>query len=171
MDRKAFGQAVVGGAAAVVGPAIASAGEGAKFSVFGGAASEPYTLGESLYSPYSPFGPGDDRVYSKFNDKEVKFNIGIVTESQKRLTLIPAYLEKKKWIDTVDELTRYMYNTRKSMNYLAEKSGNKNAAKIKKDFFTDIEAITVACKRKQQDVAVAAHAKATKDLDAFLKAL
>mmetsp|Transcript_32354 Transcript_32354/g.40605 ORF Transcript_32354/g.40605 Transcript_32354/m.40605 type:complete len:179 (-) Transcript_32354:188-724(-) len=171
MDRKEFGKALISGAAAVAAPSIASAaaGEGARFSIFGGAASEPYTLGEKLYSPYSPFGTGEDRVYSKYNDAEVNFNVGIVKESLNRLEKTRGYLEKKVWMDTVDELTRYMYNTRKSMNYLSAKVNDPEVESKKKAFYKDIETITVSCKRKDQATALAAQASAVVNLSEFLE--
>lgn len=93
--------------------------------------------------------------------------LGVVKETEKRLTRIPGYIEKKKWSEVTTELTRYVYETRAAMNYLAGDDSAKKAAAS--EFFVAIEKITIACKLKDQAAASAAHTLATEKLAAYVK--
>ena len=160
--------------------AMASAGDSPKYSVFGiigngKALSEGAAYGsdqsQENYSPYSVYSKiTDDAVYSKMGGKEAQEYIQrkkkILAETQVRLTRIPAYAEKKKWFEVKDELTRYMYETRRAANYLATTRESKEAAK---EFFKAIERVNLGATQRQQDAVIAANVEAQALLDQFLK--
>lgn len=166
-------------AVAALAPAAASAkpGAGAKFSVFGliGDGSSPSEgaygndpAQKDAYSPYSPFNSRKgEEEYKPSDSLYSNRKLGVVKETEKRLTRIPAYIEKKKWSEVTTELTRYLYETRAAMNFLAgEDAAKKTAAS---DFFVAIEKINIACKLKDQEAAASAHALATEKLAAYIK--
>ena len=92
-------------------------------------------------------------------------------ESKKRVDKIQTYLDKKQWEEVRSELTRQMYDLRRSGNKLAESKQSPEAKNALKALFTDIEELTVSSRRKQADGAQTAYNKAKVDFDAFLKAL
>ena len=88
----------------------------------------------------------------------------IIVETKIRLARIPAYVEKKKWYEVKNELTRYMYETRGACKYLATTVQQKEAAT---DFFQAIEKITLNTTLKNQEGAFAAQKEAIEKLDKF----
>ncbi|EWM23838.1 extrinsic protein in photosystem ii [Nannochloropsis gaditana] len=154
--------------------ALAKSGEGPKQSVFGlggDAASSPFVQDVPTYSPYSPYGTGENALFKPLNADDVKLYTSKVTESKKRVDKIAKYLEKKQWEEVRTELTRQMYDLRRSGQKLAENKQSPEASKALKSLFQDIEDLTVASRRKQVDVSQAAYSRAQADFDAFLKAL
>lgn len=156
-------------------PAFAVEGAGAKLGFFeGNSASSPYANTEKredpLYSAYSPYGNGEAAVYNKRRggEEELKFWRGVLDESEKRVAKTPAYAAKKTWSEITTELTRFTYETRKSMNILAEYSKDpKAAAAAAKTYFVDLEDIYYGAVVKKADVVNAGFEKSTKDLAAF----
>jgi len=175
--RNALGSMAAAVAAFAPAAASAKAGTGAKFSVFGllGDGSSPSEgaygndpAQKDAYSPYSPFNSRrGEEEYKPRDDLYLNRKLDVVKETEKRLTRIPGYVEKKKWSEVTTELTRYVYETRAAMNYLAgDDSAKKTAAS---EFFVAIEKITIACKLKDQAAASAAHTLATEKLAAYVK--
>merc|ERR1712174_10556 len=91
-----------------------------------------------------------------------------IAESQKRLALLPGYVEKKQWFNVKDELTRYMYETRGAVRGLASTPEQK---KIAKSFFQAIEEVTLQATLKNQDKCAAATDDSIKLLDQFYVSL
>eukprot|EP00624_Nannochloropsis_granulata_P005426 evm.model.NODE_38444_length_19080_cov_24.654350.2 len=154
--------------------AMAKAGEGPKQSVFGlggDAASSPFVADTPTYSPYSPYGTGENALFKPLNDDDVKFYTSKVTESKKRVDKIAKYLEKKQWEEVRTELTRQMYDLRRAGGKLAENKQSPEASKALKSLFQDIEDLSVASRRKQIDLSQDAYTRAQADFDAFLKAI
>jgi len=171
----------IAAAAAVIAPAAANAaaGESPRFSVFGvigdgTSYSEGAAYGSdqaaSTYSPYSVYGKvgSSDALYSAKNAGEVERKKGYIAESQKRLTKLPTYVERKEWFNVKDELTRYMYETRGAVRGLAVTPEQK---KIAKSFFQAIEEASLQATLKNQDKCAAASADSAKLLDQFVASL
>merc|ERR1719464_411578 len=174
--------ASVAAAGVVVLPAVAraAAGESPRFSVFGligdgTAYSEGAAYGSDQaadnYSPYSFYGKvgAPDALYQQSNDttgpaRKKQY----IAESQKRLALLPGYVEKKQWFNVKDELTRYMYETRGAVRGLAATPEQKNIAKA---FFEAIEEATLQATLKNADKCAAASADSAKLLDQFAASL
>jgi len=170
-------QAAVTAAGVAFAPIAANAavGESPRFSVFGvigdgTSYSEGAAYGtdqsKPLYSPYSVYGEaGPESLYKPGNDVEVNRKKSILAESRKRLSKLPAYVEKKKWYEVKNELTRYMYETRGAVRGLAKTSAQKSAAD---DFFLTIEKTYGAATQKNQDACMAAAKASVTTLDAFV---
>ena len=134
--------------------ALASAGESPKFSVFGligdgGAMSEGAAYGsdqqKKVYSPYSQYSEiGEDSKYVQAGGRSgaeyVARKKAVIAETKVRLNKLDAYIQKKKWYEVRNELTRYMYETRGACTFLATSVQQKEAAA---DFFKAIEKITL----------------------------
>lgn len=158
--------------------ANAAAGESPRFSVFGligdgSAYSEGAAYGTdqsgSLYSPYSVYPEAsEDSLYKPGDAQYIKRKKEVLAETSKRLDKLPAYVAKAKWFEITDELSRYMYETRGAMNYLAS---SKEQKAIAKDFFKSIETISGGARYKKADVADAGITAAKSKLDAFVKTL
>lgn len=177
--REAFAKIAAAGTAAVPVIANAAAGESPRFSVFGvigdgGAYSEGAAYGSDqsspLYSPYSVYGNvgTDDALFKAGNAGEVSRKKAYIAESQKRLSFLPGYVEKKQWFNVKDELTRYMYETRGAVRGLAKTPEQK---KIAKSFFEAIEEASLQATLKNQDKCAAASAASAKLLDDFVASL
>ena len=176
--REAMATLAAAGAALLPAAANAAAGESPRFSVFGvigdgGSYSEGAAYGSDqstpLYSPYSVYGNvGGDSLYVEGQSEEISRKKGYIAESQKRLTLLPGYVEKKQWFNVKDELTRYMYETRGAVRGLAKSPEQK---KIAKDFFQAIEEASLQATLKNQDKCAAASADSAKLLDQFVASL
>jgi photosystem II oxygen-evolving enhancer protein 3 len=171
----------IAAAGAVIFPAVANAaaGESPRFSVFGligdgGSYSEGAAYGSDqsapLYSPYSVYGEvgTSDALYVDGQSEEIARKKGYIAESQKRLALLPGYVEKKQWFNVKDELTRYMYETRGAVRGLAASPEQK---KIAKAFFQAIEEASLQATLKNQDKCAAASADSAKLLDQFVASL
>ena len=124
-----------------------------------------------LTYPTAPYGTGKDALFKPLNEEDVKFYTGKVLESKKRVDKIQTYLDKKQWEEVRSELTRQMYDLRRSGEKLADSKQSPEARNALKSLFTDIEDLTVTSRRKQPVEAQAAYNKAKVDFDAFLKAL
>ena len=171
--------AAMTGAAFLPAAANAAAGESPRFSVFGligdtDSFSENTAYGTDqsgkLYSPYSVYGEsGADSLYNKYDKAEyVAKKKAVLAETKKRLGNLPAYVEKKKWFEVRDELTRFMYETRGAAKYLATTPAQKKAATA---FFKAIEETDGAARLKNQGACAAAAADSVAKLDAFVATL
>mmetsp|Transcript_23912 Transcript_23912/g.67501 ORF Transcript_23912/g.67501 Transcript_23912/m.67501 type:complete len:198 (-) Transcript_23912:208-801(-) len=173
--REALSGIAAAGAVMVPGIANAAAGESPRFSVFGligdgTSYSEGAAYGSDqsaeVYSPYSVYSPaGKDSLFKPGNDAEIARKKEILAETRSRLEKLPAYIEKKKWFEVTDELTRFMYETRFAVRGLAKTVQQKEAAT---EFFQAIEATSGAARYKKQSECAAAAEKSIKTLDAFL---
>lgn len=177
--REIFSTMAAAAIAIVPAAANAAAGESPRFSVFGvigdgSAYSEGAAFGtdqsQALYSPYSVYGKvgQEGALYTVGNDYEIDRNKAYIAESQKRLTNLPRFVERKEWSNVKTELTRYMYETRGAVRKLAQTPEQKALAK---DFFQAIEETSLQATLKNQDKCAAATADSAKKLDAFVAGL
>jgi len=176
--REIFSTLAAGAAAIVPLAANASAGESPRFSVFGligdgGSYSEGAAYGSDqaakLYSPYSVYGNrGGEALYKEGTKAESDRKLAYIAESQKRLSVLPGYVEKKQWFNVKDELTRYMYETRGAVRGLATTPEQKAIAK---NFFQAIEETTLQATLKNQEKCAAACADSSKFLADFVASL
>lgn len=161
--REAFAGIAAAGAALVPAVANAAAGESPRFSVFGllgdgSSYSEGAAYGtdqaKPLYSPYSVYGEaGADSLYKVGGAEYIAKKKAVLAETKKRIQKLPGYAEKKKWFEVTDELSRYMYETRGAVVYLATSVQQKEAAA---EFFKAIEEVANAARLKKQDACLAA---------------
>jgi hypothetical protein len=176
--RDALAGIAAAGAALIPSVANAAAGESPRFSVFGligdgtsyseGAA---YGTDQSapLYSPYSVYSDASDSsLYKPGSAEYIARKKAVLAETAKRLDKLPAYVAKAKWFEVTDELSRYMYETRGAVRYLATDKKQKAAAE---DFFKAIEQIGSGARYKKADVADAGIVDAKAKLAAFLSTL
>ncbi|CEM21093.1 unnamed protein product [Vitrella brassicaformis CCMP3155] len=161
-------------------PLAASAKTGdapkASYFGFGGGAS---TLSEGaaygsdqeapLYSPYSVYGTGEDRVWVPNSKQEVGRKVKKVEESAGRIAKVKDYLDQQLWEEVRMELSRQTYDLRENMNSLASVSGNPDASKAAKKFYRDLDKLSVAARRKEQDAALGFYKDAVNDLKSFIK--
>lgn len=143
--------------------ANAAAGESPRFSVFGligdgSSYSEGAAYGTDqsspLYSPYSQYSEASDKSLYKAGAAEyIAKKKAVLEETTKRLDKLEAYAQKKQWFNVQDELRRYMYETRASVNYLADSKEKKKAAKT---FYESIEKVSLTATQKNPDACVAA---------------
>jgi len=178
--REAFSAIAAAACVAVPAAANAAAGESPRFSVFGvigdgSSYSEGAAFGTDqsakLYSPYSVYGNRSDKdaLYSGDSaDANVDRKKAYIAESQKRLTFLPRYVERKEWFNVKDELARYMYETRGAVRGLAQSTEQK---KIAKDFFESIEETNLQATLKNQEKCAAAVVNSSKLLDDFVASL
>jgi hypothetical protein len=172
--REAFAGIAAAGAALVPVVANAAAGESPRFSVFGllgdgTSYSEGAAYGSDqskpLYSPYSVYGEaGSESLFKEDNAEYIARKKAILVETKKRMAKLPAYAEKKKWFEVTDELSRYMYETRGAVRYLAKSVEQKEAAT---EFFQAMEEVANNARLKRQDACLAAIDKSQKKLDAL----
>jgi len=128
--------------------------------------SSPYP-DTATYSPYSPYAAASEKsLYKAGTADEIKFYKGKFTEARKRMDKIDGYLQKKQWENVRSELTRQMYDLRKSTNTLV---GDNAAGKKKAEqLYQDMENLTVSSRRKQGDVAAASLKAVKADFDAII---
>ena len=161
--RRELGQGLVAAVGALgAQAAVASAGDSPKFSFFGffgngGTMSEGAMYGTDqttpTYSPYSVYGKlGDEKaVYKKYNAKEIDFKKKMLAESERRVKGVDAAIGKKNWESVRRDLDGQVYNMRNTMNYLAAgPSAQPGAKAAAKQFYQDMEAVNLLCKRKKQ---------------------
>lgn len=166
------------GAAFVPMAANAAAGESPRFSVFGlvgdgTSMSEGAAFGTDqstpLYSPYSVYGDeGPDSLYKKDSPEYAARKKAVLAETKKRLERLPSYVDKKKWYEVSNELSRFMYETRGAAKFLASTPEQKKAAT---QFFKAMEVTDLAARRKNQAACAAGAADSVAKLDAFVKTL
>ena len=177
--REALSSIAAAGAVFLPAAANAAAGESPRFSVFGligdgTSYSEGAAYGSdqaaTTYSPYSVYGKvgSDDALFKAGNGEEVARKKGFIQESQKRLSYLPGYVEKKQWFNVKDELTRYMYETRGAVRGLAKSEEQKAIAK---KFFQAIEEASLQATLKNQDKCAKASADSAALLDQFYASL
>ena len=172
--REAIKNAAAAGVAFLPIAANAAAGESPRFSVFGlvgdgTAMSEGAAYGsdqkDPLYSPYSVYGEiTDNSLYTKNGKEYTERKKKVLAETKKRLSKLPAYVDKKKWFEVTTELDRYMYETRGAVKSLATTPAQKKAAT---EFFKSIEKTDLSARRKDQAAAAAAAKDTVAKLDAF----
>lgn len=178
-NRRDMLSAAAAGAAAVLVPAAANAavGESPRFSVFGligdgTSYSEGGAYGSDqatrTYSAYSVYGEVKDGIYDPASKGYDERKLAVIAETKKRVARLDAYIEKKKWFEVINELTRYMYDTRGAVRGLAKTPEQK---KIATEFFEAIEACTLNAKLKKQEKCSAAAKKAVAKLDEFAATL
>jgi photosystem II oxygen-evolving enhancer protein 3 len=109
-----------------------------------------------------------DALYKEGQSEEITRKKGYIVESQKRLSFLPGYVEKKQWFNVKDELTRYMYETRGAVRGLATSPEQKKLATA---FFQSIEESSLQATLKNQEKCAAACANSIKLLDDFYSSL
>lgn len=176
--REMLSKIAAAGATFLPVAANAAVGESPRFSVFGllgdgTSYSEGAAYGSDqsskTYSPYSVYGErGDSSLYRQFNADEIAFKKGILAETNKRLNLIPGYVEKKQWFNVNDELTRYMYETRGAVRGLAKSKDQKAKADV---FFRAIEKTYGSSTQRKGEACLEANSAAIAALDDFVKSL
>ena len=118
-----------------------------------------------LYSPYSVYGDaGPESLYKKEAADYIARKKAILAETKVRISKLPAYAEKKKWFEVTDELSRYMYETRGAVSYLATSGPQKAAAA---EFYKEIEAVANNARLKRQDACATAAVKSVEKLKAL----
>ena len=170
--------AAAAGAAFLPIAANAAVGESPRFSVFGllgdgTSYSENAAYGSDqagkLYSPYSVYGEaGADSLYKEDAAEYATRKKAVLAETKKRLDKLPAYVEKKKWFEVRDELTRFMYETRGAAKFLATTPAQKKAAS---EFFQAIEKVDGAARVKDGAACAAASKDSVAKLEAFVATL
>jgi photosystem II oxygen-evolving enhancer protein 3 len=155
--------------------ANAAAGESPRFSVFGllgdgSSYSEGAAYGtdqsQPNYSPYSVYSPAGPKSLYKADLPSIGASKkAVLKETRTRLEKLPAYIEKKKWYEVTNELTRFMYETRGAVSFLATTPEQKEAGK---EFFLAMEATSSGARYKKQEACFAGAAKSITTLDAFL---
>jgi hypothetical protein len=166
------------GAAFLPAAANAAAGESPRFSIFG-LVGDPTSFSEAtaygtdqsspLYSPYSVYGEaGANSLYKESDPAVAAKKKAVLAESKKRLGNLPSYIEKKKWFEVSDELTRYMYETRAAARFLAKSPEQKKAATA---FFKAMEKTDISARRRDGASALAAAKDSVAKLDAFTASL
>lgn len=122
-----------------------------------------------VYSPYSVYGEASEKSLYKENNPEYAENKKkILAESQKRLTKLDAYIQKKQWFNVTTELDRYMGETRTAVSVLAVTPAQKTIAT---NFFKAIEKTNLSARLKKQDACAAAAADSIRLLDSFAATL
>jgi len=163
--------------ALVVVPTMANAatGESPRFSVFGllgdgTSYSEGAAYGSDqaakTYSPYSVYGKvgANDALYTKSNTEYSTRKKAVLAETKKRLGKLPRFIERAEWFNVTTELTRFMYETRGAVRFLAETPEQKKAATA---FFKAIERTDQGARRKNGEACAKAAAESVQALDAF----
>ena len=175
--RETLAGIAAAGAAFLPVAANAAVGESPRFSVFGVLGdgttySEGAAYGSDqstpTYAPYSVYGDGTDAIYDADTPAFAERKKAILVESKVRLGKLEAYIAKKKWFEVIDELNRYMYETRGAVRGLATTFEQKEAAE---DFFKAIEATNLAARLKKQETCSRAAAASIERLDAFVSTL
>lgn len=180
VDRRSLGAGLTAAVGAALGSqaAYASAGDSPKFSVFGILGNaDTYSEGAAYgidtdkaeYSPYSPYSKMGEGTYKKFNKEEVALKKKSLAESSKRVAGVNKYIAKKQWEEVRSELDRQVYEMRATMNYLAAASGKPEAKAAAKKFYTELEAVSLLSKRKNQAAAADAYKSMMASLDAYAK--
>ena len=114
------------------------------------------------------YGDGTGAVYDPSTPEYASRKKAIIAESRNRLLKLDGYIAKKEWFNVIDELTRYMYETRGAVRGLATTKSQKKAAKA---FFEAIEATSNGARTRDGDKAAAAAKDAIAKLDAFTASL
>jgi len=176
--RDAMAGIAAAGAALVPAIANAAAGESPRFSVFGligdgTSYSEGGAYGSDqkgkTYSAYSVYGEaGEDSLYKPGTEQYITKKKAVLVETAKRLKKLDYYADKKQWTQVPQELTRYMYETRASVTYLAK---SKEQKKLAKEFYVQIEAATIAARQKKYENLKTAIANSISTFDALTAAL
>jgi hypothetical protein len=178
--RDAMAGIAAAGVALVPAIANAAAGESPRFSVFGligdgtsysegGAYGSDQSAAGRPYSPYSLYPEaGKESLYKPDAPEYIAKKKAILAETTKRLSRLEGYADKKEWREVNGELTRYMYETRDAVTYLAKTKEQKALATA---FFLDIEAASGAAYQKKQDACKAASQASVASFATLIKAL
>lgn len=134
-------------------------GDGTSYSEGAAYGSDQST---KTYSPYSVYG--EKGIYDPSQADYAARKKAVLAESKKRLERLPGYIEKKKWYEVRNELSRYMYETRGAVRGLASTPAQKKAANA---FFKAIEDTDNAARLKQQDRCAAGASASLSTLEAF----
>ena len=93
-----------------------------------------------------------------------------LAESERRVKAVDAAIGKKNWESVRRDLDGQVYNMRNTMNYLAAgPSAQPGAKAAAKQFYQDMEAVNLLCKRKKQAAAQDAYGAMMSSLDSFNK--
>ena len=92
-------------------------------------------------------------------------------QAAQALETIPSYVEKKQWSAVLGVTTGPMGGLAVTLDQLAKANDNQEALKSAKRVKNDLYEMAAAVERKNGEVILQAHAKATKDLDSFINSL
>lgn len=176
--RDAMAGIAAAGAVLVPSIANAAAGESPRYSVFGligdgTSYSEGGAYGsdqsKETYSPYSVYSEANsESLYKPGTDQYIVKKKAVLVETKTRLLKLDKYADKLQWTEVPMELSRYMYETRASISYLAKTKEQKALAK---KFYVNIEAASGAARYKKYDDLKAAIAASISSFDELTAAL
>lgn len=161
------------GAAAFAGSANAKAGQFGKIGIFGM---------EDISSPYQPGGPksGKDATYGFAKsdgpilaadyELDVTREKDSFLESSRRIKTLKEKVDSKVWWFVRDELRIQAYNMRGSMIAMNKVNKDKAACeKAYKKFWSEVESLDLACKKKELALAQKEYADVLAALDVYTK--
>lgn len=123
-------------------------------------------LAESLGNRECLVYQSDNPLYKGENDWANR-----LIQAAQALETIPSYVEKKQWSAVLGVTTGPMGGLSVTLDQLAKANDNQEALKSAKRVKSDLYEIAAAVERKNGDVILEAHAKATKDLNSFINSL
>merc|ERR1719331_2366508 len=163
------GAAVFG--AAMTQSASAKAGQFGKIGIFGM---------EDISSPYVPGGPksGKDSTYGYQKsdgpilatgyENDVTREKALFVESTRRIKTLLPKIESKTWWFVRDELRIQAYSMRSSMLAMNKVNSDKKACeKAYKKFWSEVESLDLACKKKELALAQKEFTDVLAALDAY----
>jgi len=167
------GAAALAGSAMVQG-ASAKAGQFGKVDIFGYAISSPYQPGGPKQGKDATFGyaKSDGPILATGYETDVTrekaqfdVSVGIVKSQQKNV-------DSKTWWLVRDNLRGQAYNMKANMLAMNKVSSNKDAAdKAYKKFWSEINALDLACQKKELALAQKEYADVLAALDAYIAAV
>ena len=105
-----------------------------------------------------------------YQQTKIDFKKKMLAESERRVKAVDAAIGKKNWESVRRDLDGQVYNMRNTMNYLAAgPSAQPGAKAAAKQFYQDMEAVNLLCKRKKQAAAQDAYGAMMSSLDSFNK--
>jgi len=181
-------RAAAGAAALVVGAegASAKAGQFAKAELFGFATSSPY-VGEKVVTSTNAGSAYKEQSVSTYGFKpngefaakgytqDVAREKAVFDKSSKMVKGLQADIDSKTWWKVRDQLRGTdVYSMRSSMLALQEvlpAEKKPEATKLYKKFWTQVEALDLACVKKEQALATKKNADMITALDAYIAAI
>jgi len=171
-----LGAAVLGGVS-LAQSASAKAGQSGKIGFFGMTdLSSPYQPGGPKAGPESTFGysKSEGDFLANGYEADVSREAASFKESSKLISGLQGRIDAKSWWYVRDEMRLQAYEMRQSMQALkAVVADDKKAAadKAYKTFWSEVEQLDRACKKKEQELANKEFADVLAALDAFAQSV
>uniref|UniRef100_A0A7S1TF77 Extrinsic protein in photosystem II n=1 Tax=Compsopogon caeruleus TaxID=31354 RepID=A0A7S1TF77_9RHOD len=145
-------------AAAVGAGSPALAGDGPKYSIFGGGAmSSPFTYTITKKGPI---------LYKKFNPEEIELFTNTIKEGKRRIALTAGYIDERSWEDVRSEIRRQTQDMRKYQFRLMEALDDDTEAQdAYKQFKNSLEKLDYLARVKDADRAKREQATLLRALD------